>query len=154
MTAQLRVWAAALGGYVSGSSVSAPGPGHSAHDRSLSVTLDANAPDGFLVHSFAGDDPLACKDHVRAKLGLPEVQLGLLPGAGGTQRAARLAGADSALSLMLSGRHVDAHEALRLGLVDRVICMHEGRVIAEEVPDVIRRNALVQEVYLGKPRHP
>jgi branched-chain amino acid transport system ATP-binding protein len=43
---------------------------------------------------------------------------------------------------------------LALGLVDRVICMHEGRVIAEEVPDVIRRNALVQEVYLGKPRHP
>jgi branched-chain amino acid transport system ATP-binding protein len=43
---------------------------------------------------------------------------------------------------------------LALGLVDRVTCMHEGRIIAEEVPDVIRRNALVQEVYLGKPRHP
>jgi AAA domain len=52
----------------------APGPGHSPHDRSLSVTLDANAPDGFLVHSFAGDDPIACKDHVRAKLGLPAFQ--------------------------------------------------------------------------------
>jgi branched-chain amino acid transport system ATP-binding protein len=43
---------------------------------------------------------------------------------------------------------------LALGLVDRVTCMHEGRIIAEEVPDVIRRNALVREVYLGKPRHP
>ena len=43
---------------------------------------------------------------------------------------------------------------LALGLVDRVTCMHEGRIIAEEVPDMIRRNALVQEVYLGKPRHP
>jgi branched-chain amino acid transport system ATP-binding protein len=42
---------------------------------------------------------------------------------------------------------------LALGLVDRVTCMHEGRIIAEEVPDMIRRNALVQEVYLGKPRH-
>ncbi|WP_321801608.1 3-hydroxyacyl-CoA dehydrogenase NAD-binding domain-containing protein [Caballeronia sp. J97] len=55
-----------------------------------------------------------------AKLGLPEVQLGLLPGAGGTQRSARLIGAEAALSLMLSGRHVGAQEALRVGLVDRV----------------------------------
>ena len=43
---------------------------------------------------------------------------------------------------------------LALGLVDRVTCMHEGRIIAEEAPDAIRRNALVQEVYLGKPRRP
>jgi branched-chain amino acid transport system ATP-binding protein len=43
---------------------------------------------------------------------------------------------------------------LALGLVDCVTCMHEGRIIAEDIPDVIRRNALVQEVYLGKPRHP
>jgi branched-chain amino acid transport system ATP-binding protein len=43
---------------------------------------------------------------------------------------------------------------LALGLVDRVTCMHEGRIIAEDVPDVIRRHTLVQEVYLGKPRHP
>ncbi|HKU00556.1 MAG TPA: 3-hydroxyacyl-CoA dehydrogenase NAD-binding domain-containing protein [Paraburkholderia sp.] len=55
-----------------------------------------------------------------AKLGLPEVQLGLLPGAGGTQRTPRLIGAQAALSLMLSGRHVGAQEALKLGLVDRV----------------------------------
>lgn len=55
-----------------------------------------------------------------AKLGLPEVQLGLLPGAGGTQRTPRLIGAQAALSLMLSGRHVGAPEALSLGLVDRV----------------------------------
>ena len=44
--------------------------GHSAIDRSLSVKLDADAPDGFVVHSFAGDDPLACRDHVRTKAGL------------------------------------------------------------------------------------
>src|SRR5574337_470613 len=55
-----------------------------------------------------------------AKLGLPEVQLGLLPGAGGTQRAPRLIGAEAALSLMLSGSHAGAQEALKLGLVDRV----------------------------------
>ncbi|GAB1578786.1 3-hydroxyacyl-CoA dehydrogenase NAD-binding domain-containing protein [Bordetella petrii] len=55
-----------------------------------------------------------------ARLGLPEVNLGLLPGAGGTQRAPRLAGAAAALDLMLSGRHASAEEALSLGLVDQV----------------------------------
>ncbi|CAH2893264.1 MAG: Enoyl-CoA hydratase (EC / Delta(3)-cis-delta(2)-trans-enoyl-CoA isomerase (EC / 3-hydroxyacyl-CoA dehydrogenase (EC / 3-hydroxybutyryl-CoA epimerase (EC [uncultured Paraburkholderia sp.] len=55
-----------------------------------------------------------------AKLGLPEVQLGLLPGAGGTQRTPRLIGAQAALDLMLSGRHANAQEAVALGLVDRL----------------------------------
>ncbi|QBR00564.1 FAD-dependent oxidoreductase [Paraburkholderia pallida] len=72
-----------------------------------------------------------------AKLGLPEVQLGLLPGAGGTQRAPRLIGAEAALSLMLSGRHVGAQEALKLGLVDRVGAsediLAEGLAYAQEL---------------------
>ena len=55
-----------------------------------------------------------------AKLGLPEVLLGLMPGAGGTQRAPRLVGVQPALDLMLSGRHAGAKEALSLGLVDRL----------------------------------
>jgi 3-hydroxyacyl-CoA dehydrogenase len=55
-----------------------------------------------------------------AKLGLPEVQLGLLPGAGGTQRTPRLIGAQAALDLILSGRHASAKEALALGLIDRL----------------------------------
>ncbi len=55
-----------------------------------------------------------------AKLGLPEVQLGLLPGAGGTQRTPRLIGVKAALDLMLSGRHAGAEEALAMGLVDKV----------------------------------
>ena len=55
-----------------------------------------------------------------AKLGLPEVQLGLLPGAGGTQRTPRLVGAQAALDLILSGRQVSTAEAQTLGLVDRV----------------------------------
>jgi hypothetical protein len=72
MSAHLRLWAAALGGDVSGRGVICPGPGHSARDRSLSVTPSTTAPNGFLVNSFAGDDPLGCLDYVRAKLGLPE----------------------------------------------------------------------------------
>lgn len=55
-----------------------------------------------------------------ASLGLPEVNLGLLPGAGGTQRATRLMGVAPALDLMLSGKPLDAAQALAAGLVDRV----------------------------------
>ncbi|PYC07341.1 3-hydroxyacyl-CoA dehydrogenase [Pseudomonas protegens] len=55
-----------------------------------------------------------------ARLGLPEVLLGLLPGAGGTQRLPRLIGAKAALELMLSGRHLSAREALDLGFLDRL----------------------------------
>src|SRR5262245_13086428 len=66
--------AEALGGDVANGEVLGPGPGHSAEDRSLAVKLDSAAPDGFVVHSFAGDDPIACRDHVRRKLGLPEFE--------------------------------------------------------------------------------
>ena len=55
-----------------------------------------------------------------AKVGLPEVSLGIMPGAGGTQRAPRLAGAEAALRLITTGKPVSAAEALSLGLVDRV----------------------------------
>jgi 3-hydroxyacyl-CoA dehydrogenase len=55
-----------------------------------------------------------------AKVGLPEVHLGIIPGAGGTQRAPRLMGAAAAVEMITSGRHVPAAEALTLGLVDAV----------------------------------
>jgi enoyl-CoA hydratase/carnithine racemase len=56
-----------------------------------------------------------------AKLGQPEIRLGLIPGAGGTQRLARLVGPARAKDLVFSGRMVDAEEALRIGLADRVV---------------------------------
>lgn len=56
-----------------------------------------------------------------AKFGFPEVKLGILPGAGGTQRAPRLAGVEAALDLMTSGNPVGASRALDLGLIDRVV---------------------------------
>jgi 3-hydroxyacyl-CoA dehydrogenase len=81
-----------------------------------------------VIHGAAlgGGLEIALASHYRlalpaAKLGLPEVALGLLPGAGGTQRTPRLIGAAAALDLMLSGRHVGAAEAAKLGLVDRVV---------------------------------
>ena len=55
-----------------------------------------------------------------AKFGLPEVNLGLLPGAGGTQRLPRLTGVPKALEMMTSGRHIGTGEALECGLVDEV----------------------------------
>jgi hypothetical protein len=67
----LRALARALGGEISGRQVLAPGPGHGRLDRSLSIRFDPAAPGGFVVHSFAGDDPFACKDYVRERLGLP-----------------------------------------------------------------------------------
>jgi enoyl-CoA hydratase len=56
-----------------------------------------------------------------AKLGQPEINLGLIPGYGGSQRLARLVGAGRALELMLTGQQITAQEAHRLGLVNRVV---------------------------------
>ena len=56
-----------------------------------------------------------------AKLGQPEIQLGIIPGAGGTQRLPRLVGPARAKELIFSGRFVSAEEALHIGLVDRVV---------------------------------
>ncbi|MDZ4052978.1 MAG: enoyl-CoA hydratase-related protein, partial [Phenylobacterium sp.] len=61
-----------------------------------------------------------------ARLGLPEVNLGLLPGAGGTQRLPRVVGVETALAMMTSGRHVPAKEAKALGLVDELV--EEGQL--------------------------
>jgi 3-hydroxyacyl-CoA dehydrogenase len=79
------------------------------------------------IHGAAlgGGLELALAAHYRlaipeTRLGFPEVSLGLLPGAGGTQRTPRLIGVAAALDLMLSGRPIDARPALTLGLIDRL----------------------------------
>jgi enoyl-CoA hydratase/carnithine racemase len=67
---------------------------------------------------------LACDWRVAAadaKLGQPEINLGIIPGAGGTQRLARLVGPARAKDLCMSGRFVDAAEAMTIGLVDKVV---------------------------------
>jgi enoyl-CoA hydratase/carnithine racemase len=68
-----------------------------------------------------------------AKLGQPEIRLGIIPGAGGTQRLARLVGPARAKDLIFSGRMVDATEALRIGLADRVAPAAEVYTAAVEL---------------------
>ena len=63
----------------------------------------------------------------RARLGQPEIALGIIPGGGGTQRLARLVGSARAKDMILSGRTVEAEEALRIGLVDRVVPAEEAQ---------------------------
>jgi len=84
------------------------------------------------VNGFAlgGGCELAMACHVRiasenAKFGQPEVKLGLIPGYGGTQRLPRLVGKGRALQLLLTGEMIDAQEAFRIGLVNRVVPANE-----------------------------
>jgi putative DNA primase/helicase len=68
----VRSLARLLDGEIKGrDAVSCPGPGHSRKDRSLSVRINPNAPDGFVCYSHAGDDWKVCRDYVRQRLGLP-----------------------------------------------------------------------------------
>jgi hypothetical protein len=71
MTHNLRALASALGGDVVGASVLVPGPGHSAKDRSLSITPSIAAPDGLLFFSHAGDDRRLCREYILGRLGNP-----------------------------------------------------------------------------------
>jgi enoyl-CoA hydratase/carnithine racemase len=68
--------------------------------------------------ALCADYRIAAED---AKLGQPEIQLGIIPGAGGTQRLSRLIGPSKAKDLIYTGRFVDAAESLSLGLVDKVV---------------------------------
>jgi enoyl-CoA hydratase len=72
-----------------------------------------------------------------AKFGQPEVNLGIIPGFGGTQRLPRLVGKGRALEMILTGEMVDAREALRIGLVNRVVApgelMDEARQLARKI---------------------
>jgi len=86
---------------------------------------------------------LACTMRIAAagaRIGLPEVGLGVIPGYGGTQRLPRLVGRGIAMELILSGRAVDAEEALRIGLVNRVVPDAELMDTARDLCQRMMRN--------------
>lgn len=100
------------------------------------------------VNGFAlgGGCELAMACHIRlasegAKFGQPEVKLGITPGYGGTQRLPRLVGRGRALQLLLTGEMIDAHEALRIGLVNKVVPPAELLPAAETMMRQILANA-------------
>jgi 3-hydroxyacyl-CoA dehydrogenase len=83
-----------------------------------------------------------------ARVGLPEVALGLLPGAGGTQRLPRIVGVEAALDMVTSGRHVPAKQALAMGLVDELV--EEGKLLEGAV--AFARKAVAENKPLVKVR--
>ncbi len=114
------------------------------------------------VNGFAlgGGCELALACHIRvaseqAKFGQPEVKLGICPGYGGTQRLARLVGKGRALQLLLTGETIDAAEAYRIGLVNRVVAADALIVSATDMLRLILANgplavtACIQAVDLG-----
>ena len=102
------------------------------------------------INGFAlgGGCELALACHIRfasenAKLGLPEVGLGIIPGYGGTQRLPRIVGLGLALELITTARIIDAQEALRIGLVNRVLPAGELLAHCERVAgEILGRGAL------------
>ncbi|WIV66976.1 enoyl-CoA hydratase/isomerase family protein [Natrialbaceae archaeon AArc-T1-2] len=84
--------------------------------------------------------------HERAKIGQPEITLGIMPGGGGTQRLPRLVGEGQAMRLILSGELIDAEEAREIGLVD-VVCADDDE-LDEEVYDLAESMAAKSPVAL------
>src|SRR6185436_17260887 len=116
----------------------------------LNAIEGASIPVVAAIHGTAlgGGLEVALTCHYRvavpsAKCGLPEVKLGLLPGAGGTQRLPRIVGVEKALEMVTSGEHVGAKECLAIGLVDELVTegkLREGaiafarKIVAEKRP--------------------
>jgi enoyl-CoA hydratase len=106
------------------------------------------------VNGFAlgGGCELAMACHIRiaseaAKFGQPEVKLGLIPGYGGTQRLPRLVGRGRALQLLLTGETIDANEAYRIGLVNRVVPATDLIVAATTMLQTILANGPLAVAY-------
>jgi len=93
-----------------------------------------------------------CSDNAKTALGLPEVQLGLLPGGGGTQRLPKLVGIQKSLDMMLTGKHLRASQALKAGLVDHVV---PQSILVKTAEDIIlsnKANTSSGSKSLNKPR--
>jgi enoyl-CoA hydratase len=122
----------------------APGAIHFPTQAAAAITkptiaaINGYAIGGGLELALACDMRIAAKD---CKLGLTEVRRGMLPGSGGTQRLARIVGVAKALEICLSGRLVEAEEALSAGLVNRVVPREQLLASAEDLAGAILKGA-------------
>jgi enoyl-CoA hydratase/carnithine racemase len=100
------------------------------------------------IHGYAlaggAELAIACDLRVAAEtatFGFPEVKIGIFPGAGGALRLPRIVGDGAARDLLYTGRQIDAAEALRIGLVDRLVPAETVKASARELAEVIAANA-------------
>lgn len=99
-------------------------------------------------YALGGGSELALAGDIRiaadtARMGLPEINLGIIPGYGGTQRMPRLVGKSRAKLMIFTGDHVTADEALRIGLVDKVVPAAELMAVAKDLAKKIASKAPV-----------
>jgi len=113
-------------------------------NKPIIAAINGYALGGGLEMALACDIRVAVDE---AKLGLPEVTRGMIPGSGGTQRLSRLIGLGKALELILTGAIIDAHEALRLGLVNKVVPRSDLLSAAEEYARKIVSNGPLAVVF-------
>ena len=102
------------------------------HDKLFNLVENLSKPVISAINGFAlgGGLELAMASHIRiaaesAKLGLPEVGLGVIPGYGGTQRLAQITGEGQAMELIMTANMINAQEALKIGLVNHVVPLSE-----------------------------
>jgi len=106
-------------------------------DKPIIAAINGHCLAGGLEIALACDLRIASDN---ATFGLPEVTRGIIPGAGGTQRLPRLIGPERALDLIMTGRRIDAEEALRMGIVSRVVAADQLQTEAQKTAEMISNN--------------
>jgi len=134
--------------FIAGADIKGFGKNRPKPKRRTYDALDpASKPIVAAIHGYALggglENALACHYRIAvpsAKVGLPEVLIGVIPGGGGTQRLPRLIGPDAAVDMIISGRHVPAHEAKELGIIDEIVpgddLLAEAIAFAKKIADV------------------
>lgn len=120
------------------------------HEKLFNLVENLSKPVIAAINGFAlgGGLELAMSCHIRiasdnAKVGLPEVTLGVIPGYGGTQRLAQLAGKGKAMEMVMTGGMIKADEAMEWGLVNHVTFASELMEKADELANKIKKNSPV-----------
>jgi enoyl-CoA hydratase len=118
------------------------------HDKLFNLVENLSKPVISAINGFAlgGGLELAMASHIRiaaesAKLGLPEVGLGVIPGYGGTQRLAQITGKGKAMELIMTANMINAQEALKIGLVNHVVPLSELKDFSIKMASRIMRNS-------------